>query len=260
VFRYNPSRTYVASVLAVEQAYRDGDFGVQGQPLDVAAVQVVLDRPGDASGPAARGRTAGDRPPARHPAADGPTDASDGPGGSTPGPQHAGGASTPAQPGDPTTSAPADPATTHPDGPSPGAPTPNDPSPSDPTPSDPPSTPTDPTPTDPSPTDPSPSDPPPTEPSSPPPTDPTPDLVTLSGVLARCGAGATCLGDTLLDVGDEAFLAGPAAADFDGDGATESNAAEIDGLVGTDVSVQAVAGTTPAVVVAINQVTYRPAP
>jgi len=124
--------------------------------------------------------------------------------------------------------------------PSPGEPAPVDPAPADPAPADP-------APADPAPADPAPTDPEPT---------PPPDVVT--GVLAPCpeAAGTWCVGDVVLDLGDDAYLAAAALADFDADGAVESNGEEISGLAGTEVSLEMAGGSTPARVVSVNGVPY----
>ncbi|KQW49293.1 hypothetical protein ASC77_11460 [Nocardioides sp. Root1257] len=117
--------------------------------------------------------------------------------------------------------------------------------------------PADPTPADPEPTDPAPTDPAPTEPT---PTEPTPDPepTTLTGVVGVCADDPAlwCLGDTVLDLGDDARLATTATADLDADGAVESNRDEISGLVGTTVTLGVAADTAPARVVSVNGVAY----
>ena len=52
-------------------------------------------------------------------------------------------------------------------------------------------------------------------------------------------------------------LTATAAADFDGDGTVETNAAELAGLVGATVTVQVSAGTDPAAVYTIGEYRYR---
>ncbi|MFC6045832.1 lytic transglycosylase domain-containing protein [Nocardioides hankookensis] len=112
----------------------------------------------------------------------------------------------------------------------------------------------DPTPTDPEPT---PTEPTPTEPT---PTEPTPDPepATLNGVLAVCADDPAhwCLGDTVLDLGDDAWLATTATDGLDADGVVESNRDEITGLVGTEVTLGVVADTAPARVVSVNGIAY----
>ncbi|WP_180934003.1 hypothetical protein [Nocardioides ungokensis] len=80
-------------------------------------------------------------------------------------------------------------------------------------------------------------------------------------MLTACGAdlASWCLGDQVLDVGDVDFLAAPALADFDADGAVESNTDELTGLAGTTITVLASPDPTrPAVVLTLNGTSYRP--
>jgi len=96
----------------------------------------------------------------------------------------------------------------------------------------------------PSPTAPKPSPTPKPPKPSPSPTGPAPlELVGLTGTLASCPAG-WCLDGTALDLGPDAQLAATAAADYDGDGSTETVADELAGLAGTSVSVQVAKGGT----------------
>ncbi len=90
-----------------------------------------------------------------------------------------------------------------------------------------------------------PSDPPTTDPTDGPqtfPTDPpstAPATEELAGTLQACGDETTpawCVGDTVVDVGDTDYLAAAALADFDGDGTVETNAEELAGLEGTEVT------------------------
>jgi hypothetical protein len=74
-------------------------------------------------------------------------------------------------------------------------------------------------------------------------------------VLTACGDG-WCLGDLLLAVGDPDFLAATSSSDFDADGVVESNAEELTGLAGTEVTVQVARDTAPAVVLTLNGVAY----
>ncbi len=81
-------------------------------------------------------------------------------------------------------------------------------------------------------------------PSSPPPPRPTPSptgpkLVQIEGTWGSCGP-RFCLGSTPLDLGNASVLPADAGADFDADGAVESNAEEFAGLVGTHVTLQVV--------------------
>ncbi|MAS54649.1 MAG: hypothetical protein CMJ44_08510 [Pimelobacter sp.] len=75
-----------------------------------------------------------------------------------------------------------------------------------------------------------------------------------SGSWSACGAG-WCLSGIGLDLGPDSRLTAPAADDFDGDGVTETNRAEFEGLVGQTVSIQVERGT--AVVYTIQGRGYR---
>jgi hypothetical protein len=100
----------------------------------------------------------------------------------------------------------------------------------------------------------------PTPTPKPSPTAPSPSapaLEALTGTLSACGDGGWCIGDRKLDLGPDAHLAAPAAHDYDGDGATESNAAELEGLAGAAVTLQVGSGTTPAVVYVVKGLDYR---
>lgn len=111
-------------------------------------------------------------------------------------------------------------------------------------------------------------DPDPTPDPTPTPTPtPTPDPTTepvkpteATGVLQVCGTGdepAWCLDDTVLDVGDAEYLAAAALADFDADGTVESNADELAGLAGTEVTVTlTVLDDAPAPLLKIGDVDY----
>ena len=88
----------------------------------------------------------------------------------------------------------------------------------------------------------------------------------LTGTLQACEAEeepAWCLDDTVLDVGDDEVLAATALADFDADGSVETNAEELAGLAGTEVTVTV---TVPATndadpeLVAIGEDAYRSEP
>ncbi|WP_343908200.1 lytic transglycosylase domain-containing protein [Nocardioides aquiterrae] len=119
----------------------------------------------------------------------------------------------------------------------------------------------DPTPTpDPAPTP----DPTPTPTPTPDPT-PEPGAPTeLTGILQACGTEeepAWCVADaeqeTVLDVGDEDYLAADALADFDADGTVETNADELAGLADTEVTVTvALTDDAPAVLLAIGDDEY----
>ena len=263
VLRYNPSRAYVASVLAVEHAYRTGDYALQGQAPEVGPVHVVVNqrvpRPGNqpaggvsgaqaAGGDGATPQPTGTSEPA-------PADAVR----SSTGPKHASGPkhSWPAGPHTPGhTSGPgtAGPGTAGQGTAGQGSTGQGDPT--DPVPSEPP-TPTEPVPGEPTDSG-DPTDPGPTDPTSTPP-ETSPDLVTLTGELLRCGrvTDTFCVDDSLLDLGDRAYLASRATADLDADGTVESNADELDGLVGTPVSIQVLPDTSPALVVTVNGAAYR---
>ena len=225
VFRYNPSRSYVASVVALERAYRTGHFDTTGEPTPIDPFEVIrVVRAG--------GQPAGVRAGSGQPGGDQAIEAG-------------------AQPGHHPSANP--PATHAPTG-SPGPDTTGTPVPmATPTPE-----PTDPGPTNPIPRDPGPTGPPhPTEPPSPTPDPPpTPDPVELTGVLTSCGEGAWCLGETSLDVGDADVLAATAGSDFDADGVVESNSHELTGLTGKEVTILVVPDTAPAVVVAVNGADY----
>jgi Transglycosylase SLT domain len=233
VFRYNPSSSYVASVLALERAYRSGEYDTPGWSAQADPVEIIL---------AARS----DDPTTGTQLGSGPTAGTDA--------HHttrAGGADPTTQ----STNSP-DPSSTGSPGSSPtstpvkgsnGTPGPTDTTPGTDATGTPSPTPT-PTPT-PSPT------PTPTPSPTPTPTpSPTPDQ--LTGVLTACGAGQWCLGDQPLALGDTAFLATTATSDYDADGAVESNTDELTGLTGAQVTVLATPGTAPAVVVAINGLAY----
>ena len=58
-----------------------------------------------------------------------------------------------------------------------------------------------------------------------------------------------CVGEATLDFGS---LSAPAAADFDGDGSAGSRQAELDALVGTEVSVTVGDATSPDTVLTLN--------
>lgn len=227
VFRYNPSHSYVASVLALEHAYRTGDFETTGEPVPVDPFEVirVVRSGGDPAGLLAGSGHDG------QPDADQTIEAGARPGHHQSATPH--GTDAPLETQDPGTT---------------GTPAPMDTS----TPE-----PTDPTPTGPTPTDPPTGTPDPTEPPSPTPDPPpAPDPVALAGVLTSCGEGAWCLGETSLDLGASDVLAATAGSDFDADGVVESNTEELTGLAGTEVTVLVVPDTAPAFVVAVNGADY----
>ncbi|GAB2457539.1 hypothetical protein GCM10027062_41870 [Nocardioides hungaricus] len=73
--------------------------------------------------------------------------------------------------------------------------------------------------------------------------EPTPETEAVTGVLTDCGTEAEpaqpstwCLEETVLDLGDADYLAAPALGDFDGDAVVETNAEELAGLAGTEVT------------------------
>ncbi len=98
----------------------------------------------------------------------------------------------------------------------------------------------------------------PTPTPSPKPSPSGPVLETLTGTLSSCGDGDWCVGDRKLDLGADTHLVAKAAHDYDGDGdSSESNAAELDGLAGTVVTLQVGAGTAPALVYVVKGLDYR---
>jgi hypothetical protein len=231
VFRYNPSRSYVASVLALERAYRTGDFETTGEPAAVDPFEVirVVRSGGNPAGMLAGSGHQG------QPSGDQAIEAGDQPGHHQSTPPH--GTNAPLgteDPGTTGTPVPLGTPTTEPTDPAPTNPIPRDPGPTGPT-----------------------GPPGPTKPPSPTPDPPpTPDPVELTDVLTSCGDGAWCLGETSLDMGDVDVLAATAGADFDADGVVESNTEELTGLAGTEVTLLVVPDTAPAVVVAVNGATY----
>ena len=80
-------------------------------------------------------------------------------------------------------------------------------------------------------------------------------LSDLTGTLHPCENG-WYLDETLLDVGDTQWLAGPALSDLDGDGVLETNSSELTGLAGEEVTLKV---ADQAVVVRVNDLEYRPA-
>ncbi len=235
VFRYNPSTSYVASVLAVERAYRAGKFATPGDLVLAAPIPVIETQSGDHS-TGTRVRSGHHGQSATQQATQ-PGAGSGGSGGNSGSATHSG-PDSPAT-GSTGTAGPGTPSGT----PDPGGTGGNAPGPSG-TPDPPPPATPDPTQTpDPAPDPPSPSEPAPIE---------------LTGVLNTCGVDQAlwCLDEVTLDVGDADVLAAAAGSDFDGDGVVESNAVELAGLVGTKVTVLAAPDTDPPVVVAINGAPY----
>jgi hypothetical protein len=235
VFRYNPSDSYVASVLAVERSYRAGEFDTADElPRGDSAEIMATRAPDPATGVQSESGADGEGNATRadsglgHPGPDPSPTGSPG----TPQPSPTTGTGTP-QPSPTTGTGTPDP------GPTTGTGTP------DPGPTTGPGTGT---------PDPSPTDTPDPSPTNTP--DPAP--VELSGELAACGPDAWCLDGTPLDTGSAEELAAPAWSDFDADGTLESNAQELAGLAGARVLLLAVPGTAPAVVVAIGGADYGP--
>jgi hypothetical protein len=89
---------------------------------------------------------------------------------------------------------------------------------------------------------------------APTPTPPALVLASTAGPWTACGGG-WCLSGAPLDLGPGGHLAATAAADLDGDGTTGTNRAELDGLVGTTVTIQVRRGS--AVVYTVNGAGYR---
>jgi hypothetical protein len=283
LWRYNPSAAYGALVRSYIEAYRQGEPGPDTMP-DHAPVSDVpspthpptqpsrpplsaafsaipvpnphgpqgevfadVPLPGQPHGPHPSPNLPVDwpHPPVNIP----PVDPSDGPGD----PSDGDGTPQQPQPGDPT-SPPDDQPSTDP------TPDPTDPTPD---PTDPAPDPDDPTPTDPStptPTDPgTPSD---TDNGSTPPaptdSDPTPALTAISGVLRHTEAG-WCVDTTVLYLGPDDYVTGTqATADYDGDGTTETIAVELEGLAGSQVSLEVRTTETSTDVYTIQGLSYRP--
>ena len=78
--------------------------------------------------------------------------------------------------------------------------------------------------------------------------------MTLSGQLASCDGG-WCVSGTTLSLGPAGQKDVDAAEDYDGDGAYGTNAEELDGLVGKNVTVQVEKAS--GVVYVINGKDYR---
>ena len=250
IYRYNPSSSYVADVLALDRAYRANDAAALAG-LSLGGTVGILSLLAPGGGPVRAGST-GVAPPGT-PRADRPQAGRPGSAAGRHG-QH-GTASSPAGPGpgsaatsgsdatgsaDPGTAGPGtpDPGTAGPtaagatDTPAPGGAGTPDAAPT--------GTP------DPSP-DPA--------PSATPAPDPTPEPVEHTGVLTACGTG-WCLDQLSLDVGDATFLAATSSADFDADGTVESNSDELTGLAGTEVTLLVASDTPPARVLSVNGVAY----
>ena len=97
--------------------------------------------------------------------------------------------------------------------------------------------------------------PPKPTPKPPKPTPTGPTLVSVSGTFSACGGW--CVGGFSLDLGPSGQRAARAAADFDGDGSTETNAAEFTGLSGSSVTLLAEKSGSVAVVYTIDGEDYR---
>ena len=292
LYRYNPSDAYVALVLRLAQAYRDGDLA----QVPTSGTTLAL----EAIGP---GTAATDAPPSN---GDGgpPTDGDDGSGagrtGNGGGSDDDGskddgtkGGEKPGQgqdrgPGGTTDAELKEPVEESPvkDGDEPDSFEPGKEPEPEPEPTDEP----EPQPTDepePEPTDapqPEPTDEPepqPTDEPEPQPTDePEPVLADVTGVLTLLEDAPTEDGgtedqwyldeayvdevpvdevpvdDVLLDFGDEEWLTLPALADHDLDGTPETNSEELAGLLGQEVVLTLEEGTEPAVVHAVNAQPY----
>jgi hypothetical protein len=76
--------------------------------------------------------------------------------------------------------------------------------------------------------------------------EPKPTTEEKSGTLAACGTG-WCLGGWPLELGGAAKLDQPAAHDYDGDGASETNQLEFQGLAGINVTVVVKYGTATVI-------------
>jgi hypothetical protein len=251
LWRYNPSAAYGALVMAYIDSYRRGEpvVATMPDPGPPSSTPPPPDLPSPNHPPAQPSR-----PPLAAAFAGNPVPDPHGPKGEVfgdlplPGHPH-GHQPTPDEPGDPS------------DGggtPQPGDPTPTDPS--TPTPTEP-TTPTPTEPTTPTPTEPSPSDPP----TSPTPTTPTPSdpddgtaLTTITGVLRHTEAGWR-VGTTILDLGPDDYVQGTQApADYDNDGASETIADELEGLAGSEVSLEVRTTETSTAVYTIQGLPYRP--
>jgi hypothetical protein len=242
VFRYNPSSSYVVSVLAVERTYRAGEFDTADALPRADSAEIMATRAPDPASGVHSGSGAGGEDATHGTHATHAIRAGSGPGhpGTDPSPTGSPGASPTTGTGTGTPD-PSPTTGTGTPGPTTGTGTPG---------------PTTGTP-DPGPTDTP--DPSPTDTPEPSPTNtPDPGPVELSGELAACGPDAWCLDGTPLDTGSAEELAATAWSNFDGDEAVESNADELAGLAGTQVRVLAVPGTAPAVVVAIGGAEYGP--
>jgi two-component system sensor histidine kinase MprB len=92
---------------------------------------------------------------------------------------------------------------------------------------------------------------------TPPGTDLSTDLVTLAGVLERCGT-QFCVGRAVVDFGPRWYVTTTRAPhDYDGDGTTELLAGELDGLVGTQVLLETDGGALDQDVFTVNGRPFR---
>ncbi|MCB0894316.1 MAG: lytic transglycosylase domain-containing protein [Nocardioides sp.] len=216
--RYNPSTSYVAEVLALEHEYRTGRYAQPDVPVVVRAIGQLPTA--TSGGPGGSGRQQGHQQGPSGQGQQGGQHGQQGDQGDQGGQQggqhggqsgHDGNAYEPDHPhGGGGSHDPGDGPGTDPGG-DPGG-----------DPSDPPTP-----------------DGPQTFPTQPPTTEPTPVTAELTGTLAACGDETTpawCLDDTVLDLGDADYLAAAALADFDADGTVETNAEELAGLEGTEVT------------------------
>ncbi|MDF1606409.1 lytic transglycosylase domain-containing protein [Nocardioides sp. YIM 152315] len=246
LLRYNPSTSYVAAVLVLAHEYAGGTVAlpdlvdtvaVAAGVLPVDPVDPTLDGAGD-DGPRTQGGS--DKP--KGPGDEGGADDEGGRGGAPAAPPTAPPPAPPPAPPTPPATPPAAPPTA-PTVVPPAAPVPA------PTPSPPAASPV-PTPT-------------PTPAPTPVPTpEPEPPTQQLTGPLTECGTEvepAWCVGEVRVEVGRAEVLTAVALADFDGDGAVETNADELAGLVGIEVTVTTsvpAEGELP-VVLLIEEAAYR---
>ena len=218
LFRYNRSTAYVAAAVELAHTYREGNYGLIGDYLGLgqALWSAPASFPGAATSPSPH--STGSTRPASHgvPRSHGATS---GASSRTPNlPSPARGKDNPPRPSNSTRPSPV---------PSPRP----DPEPApDPKPAPAPSP-------DPSPT----------------PTPTADPLTTLSGTLAACGVTEYCLDGQPLGLG---ALDTNSGQDFDGDGSVETRREELDGLLGSRVTLTVETATEPAVVRAVNGGTW----
>ncbi len=253
LFRYNPSRSYVADIITIEQSYETGNFYLPAR-YDQSDWVTVPARPSSPSlgglpGPTQQDDTREIRAVIKQPG--------------KPSQQHAAPPTEnqhpePAEPADPKPEPTTDPdpapelePTMDPD-PAPAPEPTQDPVPEpdvEPEPVPEPDVEPDPVPEPDVEPDPEP------EPTQDPEPQPEPDPVKLTGVLTACDAG-WCLDKLRLDVGDAGFLGRLALADFDSDGAVASNNAELTSLAGTKLQLLVASDIAPALVLALNGRAY----